>query len=70
MTVAQVKEQLPGIDVRMSDGTYKPGIISGRSLPYAQVYVRLGVGDEWTFAGEWAWETVAHCVTNCKALRA
>jgi hypothetical protein len=62
MSITEVKEALPPVLVRLPDGAIKPGILAGRSLPYAQVAV------DGRFVGEWSWESVTRAITNNRPL--
>ncbi len=68
MSAADVKDQMPPVTIRMKDGTIVEGMLTGRMLPFATVYARIG--REWIFVAEWSWESIAHCLTNNNPLRA
>lgn len=62
MSISEVKDQLPAVTVKMPNGTVKPGILAGRSLPYATVYV------DGMLVGEWSWKSIAHAITANRPL--
>ena len=52
MTVAELKRDLPDVHVRLPNGRIVMGIVTGRQLPFARVYLRGNV------SADFAWDAV------------
>ena len=59
-TVARVIREMPAVKIRVR-GKVETGRIAGTKLPFPMVSVQRGPGAWESF--EFAWETIAHCLT-------
>jgi hypothetical protein len=65
MTIDEIKENLPDVKVKIGTGIFT-GILRGRFLPYAQVWVpELGPD----IKIEYSWKIVQQAINNNKPLK-
>lgn len=65
--VAQFREDMPKVQVRMSDGSILEGLTQGRMEQFCTVSVKFG--GQYVQAGQWAWESIAGAYFSGRPVR-